>query len=51
MKLFGHDDVGTPNAVELLVSRVRKKLESSDVEIVTHRGAGYVLRSKAGTVT
>lgn len=51
MKLFGHDDVGTPNAVELLVSRVRKKLESGDVEIVTHRGAGYVLRSKAGTVT
>lgn len=41
MKLFGHDDVGTPNAVELLVSRVRKKLESEDVEIVTHRGAGY----------
>lgn len=50
MKLFGHDDVGTPNAVELLVSRVRKKLESEDVEIVTHRGAGYVLRSKADAV-
>ena len=50
MKLFGHDDVGTPNAVELLVSRVRKKLESEEVEIVTHRGAGYVLRSKADAV-
>ncbi|WP_439630749.1 response regulator transcription factor [Shinella sp.] len=51
LKLFGHDDVGTPNAVELLVSRVRKKLEAVNVEIVTHRGAGYMLRIKDGAVT
>lgn len=50
VKLFGHDDVGTPNAVELLVSRVRKKLEAVDVEIVTHRGAGYMLRVRDGAV-
>lgn len=50
LKLFGHDDVGTPNAVELLVSRVRKKLEAVDVEIVTHRGAGYMLRMKTDAV-
>lgn len=50
LKLFGHDDLGTPNAVELLVSRVRKKLEAVDVEIVTHRGAGYMLRSKTDAV-
>ncbi|HSX72821.1 MAG TPA: helix-turn-helix domain-containing protein [Shinella sp.] len=50
MKLFGHDDVGTPNAVELLVSRVRKKLEAVDVEIVTHRGAGYMLRVRDDAV-
>lgn len=50
MKLFGHEDTGTPNAVELLVSRVRKKLEDVDVEIVTHRGAGYMLRSKVDAV-
>lgn len=49
-KLFGHDDIGTPNAVELLVSRVRKKLEAVDVEIITHRGAGYMLRGKVGAV-
>lgn len=51
VKMFGHDDVGTPNAVELLVSRVRKKLEAVDVEIVTHRGVGYMLRAKTGAVT
>lgn len=46
LKLFGHDDHGTPNALELLVSRIRKKLEGGDAEIVTHRGAGYMLRVK-----
>lgn len=47
LKLFGHEDTGTPNAIELLVSRVRKKLEHSTVEIVTQRGVGYLLRLKA----
>lgn len=51
LKLFGHEDIGTPNAVELLVSRVRKKLEPVDVEIVTHRGVGYMLRAKTEAVT
>ena len=46
LKLFGYDDSGTPNAVELLVSRVRRKLEHSDLEIVTHRGVGYMLRRR-----
>lgn len=46
LKLFGHDDTGTPNAIELLISRVRKKLESSNLEIVTQRGVGYLLRPK-----
>ncbi|MCK8779816.1 response regulator transcription factor [Rhizobium sp. NTR19] len=50
LKLFGHDDAGTPNAVELLVSRVRRKLDEVDVEIVTHRGVGYMLRSKSSAV-
>lgn len=44
VKLFGLDDTGTPNAVELLVSRLRRKLEESSVEIHTQRGAGYLLR-------
>jgi two-component system response regulator TctD len=50
LRLFGYDDSGTPNAVELLVSRVRKKLEHSGLEIVTHRGVGYMLRERAATV-
>jgi two-component system response regulator TctD len=43
-KLFGHDDVGSPNAIELLVSRLRKKLDGSGFEIATIRGVGYALR-------
>jgi two-component system response regulator TctD len=46
LKLFGYEDTGTPNAIELLVSRVRRKLEDSDLEIVTHRGIGYMLRQR-----
>lgn len=44
VKLFGLDDTGTPNAVELLVSRLRRKLDGAGVEILTQRGAGYLLR-------
>ncbi|MFN4172658.1 MAG: response regulator transcription factor [Pseudorhodobacter sp.] len=47
MKLFAHDDVGTPNAVELLVSRLRRKLQGSGLEIVTQRGVGYLLRKES----
>ncbi|MBD9649742.1 response regulator transcription factor [Ensifer sp. NPDC090286] len=49
VKLFGYEDTGTPNAVELLVSRVRRKLEDCDIEIVTHRGVGYMLRQRTGS--
>ncbi|MGE6784227.1 response regulator transcription factor [Ensifer adhaerens] len=48
VKLFGYEDTGTPNAIELLVSRVRRKLEDCDIEIVTHRGVGYMLRQRTG---
>ena len=44
-KLFGYDETGSPNAVELLVSRLRKKLEKSSVKIVTQRGVGYQLQT------
>ncbi|UYQ72568.1 response regulator transcription factor [Pelagibacterium flavum] len=44
--LFGYDDVGSLNAIELLVSRLRRKLDGSNVEIVTQRGVGYLLREK-----
>ena len=42
--VFGFDDEANPNAVEVYVHRVRKKLEGSGVGIATLRGLGYVLR-------
>jgi two-component system response regulator TctD len=46
--VFGIDDEANPNAVEIYVHRVRKKLEGSDIAIVTLRGLGYSLRKKDG---
>lgn len=46
--VFGFDDVADANAIEIYVHRVRKKLEGSDVQIVTLRGLGYLLRQTAG---
>jgi two-component system response regulator TctD len=41
-QLFGFDEAVAPNAIELYVSRLRRKLEGSSVEIRTERGLGYV---------
>ncbi len=46
-KLFGYDEDGSPNAVELLISRLRRKLADAGVEILTQRGVGYQLRALA----
>lgn len=42
--VFGFDDEANPNAIEIYVHRVRKKLVGSGAEIVTFRGLGYVLK-------
>ena len=42
--VFGFDDEANPNAVEVYVHRVRKKIEGGGVGIATLRGLGYVLR-------
>jgi two-component system response regulator TctD len=42
--VFGFDDEVAPNAIEIYVHRVRKKLEGSPVTISTLRGIGYLLR-------
>ena len=42
-QLFDVDDVSL-NALELLISRLRKKLAGSTVDIVTVRGVGYQAR-------
>jgi len=38
------EDGGSENALELLVSRLRRKIAASNVEVVTMRGVGYMAR-------
>jgi len=42
--VFGYDDAVAPNALEVHIARLRRKLENSGIEIVTVRGLGYLLR-------
>ena len=44
-QLFNFDEAVSINALELQVSRLRRKLEGSRVEIDTVRGVGYVARA------
>ncbi|HEY5852301.1 MAG TPA: response regulator transcription factor [Lysobacter sp.] len=39
--LFGFDDEAGPNAIELYVGRLRRKLATARLRIVTVRGVGY----------
>lgn len=48
MNVFGFDDEAQPNAIEVYIHRVRKKLAGSGVAIVTRRGLGYVLKEASG---
>ncbi|MDD0945831.1 winged helix-turn-helix domain-containing protein, partial [Xylella fastidiosa] len=41
--LFNFDDNAGPNAIELYVARLRRKLEAAPLRIVTVRRAGYLL--------
>jgi len=45
-KTYGFDDEVSPNAVEVIVSRLRKRLRDSNAsqEILTFRGVGYMLK-------
>ncbi|WP_035055520.1 response regulator [Andreprevotia chitinilytica] len=45
-KIFGFDDSSSPDAIEIYVHRLRKKLEGSRIAIVTLRGLGYLLEEK-----
>lgn len=49
-KVFGIDDDVNPEAIELYVHRLRRKLEGSGVVITTMRGLGYVLSGQSGSV-
>lgn len=46
-KIFGIDESVNPDAIEIYVHRLRKKLEGSGVAIVTLRGLGYLLDASA----
>lgn len=46
-QMFGFDEAAGPNAIELYVGRLRKKLEGAKARIVTVRGTGYQLVSDA----
>lgn len=43
-EVFDYDDPVTPNALEVYIGRLRKKLDNSGTEITTVRGLGYLLR-------
>ncbi|RIX99646.1 DNA-binding response regulator [Aureimonas flava] len=47
-QLFSFDEAVSINALELYVSRLRRKLEGSALEIGTVRGLGYVARVRDG---
>ena len=42
--VFDYDDDVAPNALEVYIGRLRRKLENSGLEIHTVRGLGYLLR-------
>ncbi|SKD04611.1 two component transcriptional regulator, winged helix family [Burkholderia sp. CF099] len=44
-KISGLDALVSPDAIEIYVSRLRKKLENADVSVVTLRGLGYLLKA------
>ena len=44
-QVFTFDDDVNPEAIEIYVHRVRKKLEGADVTIRTLRGLGYLLEA------
>ena len=44
--VFSMDDEVSPDAIEIYVHRLRKKLEPGDAVIVTLRGLGYLLKPR-----
>ena len=44
--LFAMHDSAGPDAIEIYVSRLRRKLEHSDAAIITLRGLGYLLKQR-----
>lgn len=47
LKVFEEDSEASPDAIEVVLHRLRKKLQGSDIHITTVRGLGYMLESSA----
>ena len=47
-QVFGLDEEASPEAIEIYVHRLRKKLVAGAVRIVTFRGLGYLLEEQHG---
>ncbi|AMB85759.1 two-component system response regulator [Pseudomonas agarici] len=45
-QVFGLDEDASPDAIEIYVHRLRKKLDGHAVAIVTFRGLGYLLEAR-----
>lgn len=45
-EVFGYDDAVAPNAIEVYVARLRRKLEPDGPRIRTIRGLGYVMDAR-----
>lgn len=46
-QVFGLDEEASADAIEIYIHRLRRKLEGSQVVIVTFRGLGYLLEARA----
>lgn len=46
--LYGINEAVAPDAIEVYVHRLRKKLEQGDASIITLRGLGYLLKQRHG---
>ena len=44
--VFGLDEEASPDAIEIYVHRLRKKLDGQPIAIVTFRGLGYLLEAR-----
>jgi two-component system response regulator TctD len=44
--IYGINEVVAPEAIEVYVHRLRKKLEAGDASIITLRGLGYLLKQR-----
>ena len=48
-QVFSLDDDANPEAIEVYIHRLRKKLDGSNVSITTLRGLGYLLEARDAT--